>query len=56
MLKSFSLNFKQLICLIEKFSLSLRSYIDNSYLIYNKRDKSYDKGRDRKRGCKGNRY
>jgi len=29
--KVFSLNFKQLICLIEKFRLSLRFYIDNFF-------------------------
>ena len=28
---SFSLNFKQLICLIKKFRLSLRFYIDNIF-------------------------
>ena len=37
--KVFSLNFKQLICLIEKFRLSLRFYIDNYYLICNKKEK-----------------
>ena len=37
--KVFSLNFKQLICLIEKFGLSLRFYIDNYYLICNKKEK-----------------
>lgn len=31
MLISFSLKFKHLICLIEKFSLSLHGYIDNSF-------------------------
>ena len=35
----FSLKFKQLICLIKKFRLSLRFYIDNYYLICNKKEK-----------------